>query len=164
MKIRSRHEWLDVEAGDLFADPAFVEWLNSQVGKGLATWHCGGKPHDMSDTFVIYDRGEGPECSDNPGGMPEHCWKAICEMCDRAGFEYGIVRLLNQEPGDDEEDHLVELAYEHKLDTLSLCQALDIHHDRTNNGGVREVIQIALEDDDPEWIEGRILSAKKGKQ
>lgn len=87
-------------AADLFDDPAFREWLNRRVGKGLATWHVGGEPHEFSDVFVIYDHGEGdesPRSALEENAMPEHCWDAICALCEAEGIEYGLLWLLNME-------------------------------------------------------------------
>jgi hypothetical protein len=78
-------------APEFFEDPEFVAWLNSRVGKGLATWHTGGEPGEMSDLFLIYDHGEGDE-ADN---MPEKFWDKIDKLCRDQHIGYGLIRLVN---------------------------------------------------------------------
>lgn len=94
-KISDRHELVEVYAMDFFDDPEFARWLNSRVGQGLATWHIDGEPGEMSDIFVIYDGGEGDESSYNPLGMPEKFWLQLCKLCEDAGIQYAVLRLLN---------------------------------------------------------------------
>ncbi len=52
---------------------------------------------------------------------------------------------------------LVELANMYDLKVWQLAGALDIKLDRLNNGGLPELIGLALEDDDPEFIEQAIF-------
>jgi hypothetical protein len=55
---------------------------------------------------------------------------------------------------------LISLATQYGWTTPNLAENLDIHPDRLNNGGTHEVIEIALQDDEPTWIEEII----RGKQ
>lgn len=57
-------------------------------------------------------------------------------------------------------DDLIALAETHELDSSDLMTLFDIPHDRTNNGGVAEVIDLAIEGgDDPEWMAQEIKLA-----
>jgi hypothetical protein len=90
-----------IEAGELFSDPEFVKWLNARLGKGLATWHCGGEPSDGSDVFIIYDHGEGDESpwsASEETAMPERLWQKIHELCVSNRIVYGLLRLVNEYP------------------------------------------------------------------
>lgn len=51
---------------------------------------------------------------------------------------------------------LVNQAKELNLNTQAVAKRLDIHPDRLHNGGIQEAIELALKDDDPEWIESRL--------
>lgn len=95
LEVGDQYPTLEIRAAGLFARPDFQEWLNRRTGQGLATWHVGGAPSEMSDVFVTYDHGDGDESSDNPDGMPEPCWTAICRAVERAGATHAIVRLIN---------------------------------------------------------------------
>lgn len=51
-------------------------------------------------------------------------------------------------------ERLTKLAEENNYDAQKLLSLFNIPHDRTNNGGTREVIEILIQDgDDPDWIE-----------
>src|SRR5262245_41562469 len=100
MKVLGSMLCYEIAAAELFDDPEFVAWLNRRVGKGLATWHCGGEPDEYSDVFVWYDEGEGDESPWSAGeetGMPEGFWEALDNLCYEHGISFGILRLLNQE-------------------------------------------------------------------
>jgi hypothetical protein len=73
---------LEIYAPEMFADEAFVSWL-----KGFG----GGNP---TDVFIVIDNGERNESAN---GMPQHCWDAIVEFCDRENCPYALVRLINAE-------------------------------------------------------------------
>mgnify|MGYP000912530696 CR=1 FL=1 len=49
-------------------------------------------------------------------------------------------------------ERLVIMATRLGLRSFELALRLDIDPDRLNNGGIREVLELALIDDDPEWI------------
>lgn len=53
-------------------------------------------------------------------------------------------------------ERLTRLAMSKGLMSRELARLLDIHPDRLHNGGLSEVIELSLEDDDPEWIEEQI--------
>lgn len=103
MRLGEQLTCYTIHATELFEDEEFQEWLNGSVGKGLATWHTGGEPGEMSDIFVIYDHGEGDESPWSAGetGMPEKFWERIHELCKGRGITYGLLRLVNYEGGEE---------------------------------------------------------------
>lgn len=79
----------------LFADSAFVAWLNN--GKPKMTWHAGGTPTEWSDVIVMVDPSLTGEGTDSD--MPEYAWDLILQAC-RAHATQGsgyhiMVRLTN---------------------------------------------------------------------
>ena len=94
---------LELHCPGLFGDEDFATWLNAWVGLGLATWHTGGEPHDMSDVFVMFDHGEGDSAPDGEGGMPRHAWEFIGRKAKEYRLDCGVVRLVNcaGDPADD---------------------------------------------------------------
>ena len=56
-------------------------------------------------------------------------------------------------------ERLTGLANDLGLDAQDCMDALEVAHDRTNNGGIAEVIRIAAECDTPDWIEDRLRDA-----
>lgn len=92
----SRTEGMTINAPTFFADPAFVDWLNSPTAK--FTLHRGGHPHEYSDTIVMVDSSLSGEGSDSD--MPAHIWNQIIDICrEHLGprqFSYHyMVRLTN---------------------------------------------------------------------
>lgn len=84
-----------LNAPEVFADPAFVEWLNGKDPK--FTWHTGGQPTEWSDVTVLVEPSLNGEGSDSE--MPEHIWNAIVDKC-REVFKpsrnaHIMVRLTN---------------------------------------------------------------------
>lgn len=64
--------------------------------------------------------------------------------------------------GTEARGRLVKLAQDLGLSSLDLEAALGVHHDRTNNGGVAEVIDLALADgDDEAWLTDAIRQAAR---
>lgn len=81
---------LHINMPDMFADPAFVKYLNDPANN-IATWHRKGEdPHEYSDCFVWFDNGEGSHAD-----MPEKWWNLICEIAEAQGFTDGIIHITN---------------------------------------------------------------------
>lgn len=97
----SKSAALCVNAPQVFADPAFMAWLNN--GSSKFTWHTKGNSvaDEFSDVVVCVDpslSGEG-DSSD----MPEYIWNMIVETCRehlgaRSGVDHYLVRLTNLAP------------------------------------------------------------------
>lgn len=89
---------LRINAPEIFADEAFVNWLNNTNRK--FTWHQGGTPDEWADVIVLVDPGLSGEGSDSD--MPAHIWGQIIDSC-RENFgryvghqkEHITVRLTN---------------------------------------------------------------------
>lgn len=64
----------------------------------------------------------------------------------------------------DHVERLTRLAVDKGFMSSGLAVLLNIDPDRLNNGGLMEVIELALEDDDPEWIEEMINSDPDGDE
>jgi hypothetical protein len=83
-----------LRAPELYADEAFVAWLNDPK-TAVATWHTSGTPGEYSDIFMHVDI---PEGSDSD--MPEHCWQLIMDKLTAGGYPRGtslVVWLQNVE-------------------------------------------------------------------
>jgi hypothetical protein len=82
---------------DWFQRPDFVAWLNKYVNpppgeRRTATWHNGGEPHEYSDTFILYDNGEGSDFD----VLPEDIWEAIVQICEERRLDWALIWLQNQ--------------------------------------------------------------------
>jgi hypothetical protein len=84
-----------INAPDWYERDDFRLFLNSSC---VATWHTQGEiPHEFSDVFVTYDRGDGsnaPEIED-PSVLPDDIWEAICQKMTELGVDYAIVWIRN---------------------------------------------------------------------
>lgn len=88
---------LVVNAPDFFADPAFRQWLASDVPK--FTWYQGGLVDEWSDVVVLVDPSLCGEGSDSD--MPERFWTRIIDLCrthcapSTVSQHHVMVRLTN---------------------------------------------------------------------
>jgi hypothetical protein len=95
---------LVINAPEIFKDPAFQGWLNSDLAK--FTWHKPGTPvSEWSDVVTLIDptfNGEGIGGEGSDSDMPEHIWNQLVQACkDTFGTNGGnthiMVRLTNLE-------------------------------------------------------------------
>ncbi len=80
---------------DWFQRADFMEWLNKYINppneRRTATWHSGGAAHEGSDTFILYDHGEGSDFE----VLPEDIWEEIVRICESYRLEWAVVWLQN---------------------------------------------------------------------
>lgn len=62
---------------DIFADPAFRDWLAN--GERKFTWHAGGDVDEWSDVILLVDPSLTGEGSDSD--MPAAIWENIIALC-----------------------------------------------------------------------------------
>lgn len=84
---------LELNVPHFFERADFLTWLTNPENN-IATWHVKGEDAtEFADTFLIYDHGDcgAFDCDD----FPQDIAIEITAICQREGFEYGILRLTN---------------------------------------------------------------------
>ncbi len=97
-----------------------LKHLNPATGvQRVATWSS-DVIDEGSDTFILYDNGEGSDFED----IPEDIWGEICKLCESLNIRYCMIWLMNQ-PEDITDTERLQLAQQVSLYVDEHAPALD---------------------------------------
>ncbi|MBN2579380.1 MAG: hypothetical protein JXB10_10345 [Pirellulales bacterium] len=95
-EVGNRYKCLQINAPQWYRREDFMRYLQQELcrpdpGLGAATWHRGPRASEYSDLFLWFEDGDGSDF----GLMPDDIWQELCQICQAADFNGGIVWIKN---------------------------------------------------------------------